>query len=75
MTTIDLRLEIGRLLDREQDVSVLEAIRDLLRKTTLDPVLREKLTARALKAEEDIKTGKGHSRQDLEHDTDHLTKG
>ncbi len=74
MTTLDLRAEISKLLEQERDMSILEAIRNLLRKTTLDPVLKEKLTSRALRAEEEIRAGQGHSRQDLERDTDHLTR-
>jgi hypothetical protein len=74
MTTLDLRIEIGKLLEREQDASILEAIRNLLRKTTLDQTLREKLTGRALQAEKEIKAGLGHTREELERDTDHLTR-
>lgn len=74
MTTLDLRIEIGKLLEREQDASILEAIRNLLRKTTLDPVLREKLTIRALQAEKEVEAGLGHTREELERDTDHLAQ-
>jgi hypothetical protein len=74
MSTLDLRTEISRLLEQERDISILEAIRALLRKTTLDPILKDKLTARALQAESEIKSGQGHSREELEGDTDDLAR-
>jgi hypothetical protein len=54
------------LIDNENDLRVLEAIRTLLVKTGLDPVIKEKLTSRALKAEEDIKAGRVYTREEIE---------
>tara|TARA_R110001599_G_scaffold221395_7_gene420034 strand:+ start:318 stop:461 length:144 start_codon:yes stop_codon:yes gene_type:complete len=42
----------------------------LLVKSSLDPNLREKLTSRALKAEEDIKAGKVYTREEFEKKLD-----
>jgi hypothetical protein len=39
------------------DIGVLEAIRTFLQKNSLNPELREKLLARALKSERDIAEG------------------
>lgn len=74
MTALDLRAEIGKLLEQERDTSILQAIWTLLRKTSLDPTVRAKLTSRALQAEEEIKAGLGHTREELEGDTDHLVR-
>ncbi|MEM8568039.1 MAG: hypothetical protein AAGF85_16375 [Bacteroidota bacterium] len=38
----------------------------MLQKSSLDPVRKEKLTSRALKANEDIKAGKVYSREAAE---------
>ena len=45
------------MIEQEKAMSVLEAIRTILQKTNLNPVLKEKLTARALKSEKDITEG------------------
>ena len=42
----------------------------LLLKSSLDPILKEKLTSRALKAEEDIKAGRVYTREELEKKLD-----
>ena len=42
----------------------------MLVKSSLDPNLREKLTSRALKAEEDIKAGKVYTREEFEKKLD-----
>jgi hypothetical protein len=54
---IDIKLELKQLIERESDASILQAIRTLLTKTSLDGVLKEKLTKRALQSEEDIAVG------------------
>ncbi|WP_373520657.1 hypothetical protein [Aquiflexum sp.] len=66
METTDIKQELRTLIDNENDLRVLEAIRTLLVKTGLDPVLKEKLTSRALKAEEDIKAGRVFTREEIE---------
>jgi hypothetical protein len=54
---IDIKSELKQLIERESDASILQAIRTLLTKTSLDSVLKEKLTKRALQSEEDIAVG------------------
>ncbi len=66
MKTADIKTELRELIDKESDNSILEAIRTLLIKSRLNPVLKEKLTSRALKAEEDIKAGRVMNRKELE---------
>jgi hypothetical protein len=53
-----LKTQLHKLIDEEQDVALLKAIKTLLSKNALNPELKEKLTQRALKAEDDIKNGK-----------------
>ena len=53
----ELKTELQKMIEQENDVNILKALRTILEKTTLDPVLKEKLTSRALKSEEDIKAG------------------
>ena len=45
------------MIEHETDMTVLQAIRTILQKTSLNPVLKEKLTVRALRSEEEIKGG------------------
>jgi len=65
-TTADIKTELQTLIENETDSSILEAIRTLLRKSRLDPILKQKLTSRALKSEEDIKAGRVMDRKGLE---------
>ena len=65
MNAIEIKTELQRMIEQEKDMSVLEAIRTLLQKTSLDPVLREKLTLRALKSEEDIAAGNLLSKDEI----------
>jgi len=58
MSTIELRTELQRMIEQETDVNVLNAILTLLQKTSLNPILKEKLTIRALKSEEDIQANR-----------------
>ena len=46
-----------QLIERESDASILHATRTLLTKTSVDSVLKQKLTKRALQSEEDIAAG------------------
>ena len=57
MASADIRLELKQLIEQEQDVSVLQAIKTLLSKQYLDSSLKSKLSSRALKAEKNIKDG------------------
>jgi len=58
MTAIEIKSELQKMIENETDLRLLEAIRTLLQKTSLNPVLKEKLTERALKSEEDIEEGR-----------------
>ena len=66
MEGVNIKLELRTLIDQETDLNVLEAIKTLLQKAGLDSNLREKLTSRALKAEQDIVEGRVMNRQELE---------
>ena len=70
MKTIDIKQELRELIEKEQDLHILEAIKTLLVKSSLDPVLKEKLTSRALKAEEDIQAGRVFTRKEFEKKLD-----
>ncbi len=74
MSTIAIKIELKELIEQERDLSILKAIKALLKKTTLDTVLREKLTRRAIKSEEDIKSGRVLSRAEVIRKTDKLIK-
>ncbi len=56
-----LKLELVEMIERETNIQVLEALHILLSNSTSQPVLKEKLSSRALKAEEDIKRGRYYS--------------
>ena len=66
MQAIDIKTELRTLIENETDNSILEAIKTLLQKSSLNPVLKEKLTSRALKSEKDIAAGRVMSREELE---------
>ncbi len=66
MGKADIKAELQVLIQNETDDSILEAIRTLLKKSSLDPILKQKLTSRALRAEEDIASGRVMDRQELE---------
>jgi hypothetical protein len=58
MEAVKIKEELHAMINQESDVKILEAILAILQKTTLDPILRQKLTNRALKSEESISQGK-----------------
>lgn len=66
MNTTDLRIELKNLIDHERDPQILKAVKVLLKKSALDPKLKDKLTSRAIKSEENIKEGKTFERNDFE---------
>lgn len=70
MNTRDIKQELRRLIEEEKDLHILEAIKTLLVKSSLDPILKEKLTLRALKAEEDIQAGRVYTRKEFEKKLD-----
>lgn len=61
-----MRLELKSLIDNETDPQILKAVRTLLQKSALDPLLKEKLTSRAKQSEENIKKGNTFQREDFE---------
>ncbi len=66
MKATNIKQELRLLIDQEKDLNILEAIRTLLQKSSLDPVLKEKLTSRALQSEKDIKKGNVYTREEFE---------
>lgn len=66
MNTGDIKSELRQLIEQETDHNVLEAIRTLLVKSTLDPLLKQKLSSRAAKSERDIENGNVFSRNEAE---------
>ncbi len=74
MSAIAIKTELKELIEKEMDLSILKAIKTLLKKTTLDTVLRDKLTNRAIRSEEDIKEGRVLSRAEIIRQTDKLIK-
>lgn len=58
MSTVELKTELQRMIQQETDINVLKAIRTILQKTSLNPVLKERLTSRALASEADIRAGR-----------------
>jgi hypothetical protein len=70
MGALDIKTELKELIENESDTNILEALKTLLIKSNLNSVTKEKLTSRALKAEEDIAQGRTMNRQELERDLD-----
>ena len=65
MNAIQIKTELQQMIEQESDVKVLEAIMTILQKTNLDPVLKHKLTNRALKSEEAIKAGRVFTKEEV----------
>lgn len=65
MSTMELKTELQRMIEQETDTSVLKAILILLKKTSLNPILKDKLIGRALKSEEDIQAGRLFAKDDV----------
>jgi len=74
MDTGSIKLELRKMIDEQDDMSVLEAIYILLQKTSLNPVLKSKLTSRAKKSEEDIAENRTFSKEEIIEKTNHLFK-
>jgi hypothetical protein len=62
----DIKEEIYILVERQNDHHILEAIRTILKKTNLNTELKEKLTSRALKSEQDISKSRLMDRKKFE---------
>jgi len=65
MSAVEIKTELRQMIENETDISILEAIRTILLKTGLNPVLKEKLTMRALKSEDDIKQGRVFDKEEV----------
>lgn len=65
MRPSEIKTELWQLIEHETDMSVLQAIHTILLKTGLNPKLKEKLTVRALKSEEDIKANRVLSKEEV----------
>jgi len=64
-----IKTQLHKLIEDEQDLSLLKAIKTLLSKNALNPDLKEKLTQRALQSEDDIKNGKVFSLEQAKRKT------
>lgn len=71
METTTLKEELKQMIDQEDDLSILDAIKNLLN-PTIDPILQEKLTSRALKSLEDIRAGRVLTKEEVIQRTNHL---
>jgi hypothetical protein len=58
MSTLSLRTELSELIAKEKNASLLEVLKDILSGGSKNALLKAKLTARALKAEEDLAAGR-----------------
>ncbi len=65
MNTLAIKTEIKNIIDQVEDLDILEAVRTILQKSRLDPVLKDKLTQRAIRSEQDIEDERLLSRNDL----------
>lgn len=65
MGASEIKTELQLLIEHETDMSILEAIYTILLKTAVNPKLKEKLTIRALKSEEDIKANRVFSKEEV----------
>lgn len=65
MSATHIKTELRELIEQQEDLNLLKAIRTLLKKAGLDAELKEKLTARALKSEEDIEKGRLFTREEI----------
>ena len=77
MSTLEMKQELVMLIQVEENLSVLEAIHELLthKEEEVDPLLQEKMISRALKAEEDIKAGRVYSSEEFKSKVnEHIAK-
>ena len=65
MNVVEIKSELQKMIDEQEDMSVLQDIYTLLQKASINPELRTKLTNRAIKAEEDIVAGKVFTREEI----------
>lgn len=67
MMESNIKTELIALIDQETDFHVLEAVKVLLEKTSSNQNLKAKLSARALRSEQNIKDGELMDREELEN--------
>ncbi len=72
MKVVEIKKELQKLIEQENDPHILEAIRTLLSKSSLDPLLKKKLTSRALKSEKNIHEGNVMNRKEMDDKIDDL---
>ncbi len=65
MKAAEIKTELQQLIEQETDMSILQAIYTILLKTGLNAELREKLTSRALKSEDDIKANRLFDKEEV----------
>jgi len=65
MGAAEIKTQLQQMIEQETDMSVLQAIHTILVKTGLNPILKEKLTTRALRSEDDIKAGRTFSKEEV----------
>ena len=65
METTTFKEELKQRIDLEDNPVILNAIKDLLFPEENDPVYKEKLISRALKANEDIKAGRVYTEDEF----------
>ena len=74
MDTITIKSDLQKMINEQDDVNVLQAIYTLLQKTSLNPVLKTKLTNRAKQAEEDIVAGRIFTKDEIIQLTNRIGK-
>lgn len=74
MKTIEIKSQLRKMIDEQDDKNVLHAIYTLLQKTSLNPILKNKLSNRAKQAEIDIATGRVFNREEIIQRTNHIGK-
>ena len=73
MRVSELKTELLKMIEKENDIQILNALHTFLEKTRINPVLKKKLSSRALKAEDDIAAGRLLSKEEMiKHTNDHL---
>ena len=65
MGAAEIKTQLQQMIERETDMDILQAIHTILLKTGLNPELKEKLTLRALKSEEDIKANRVFGKEEV----------
>ena len=74
MSELTIKTEIKDLIEQERDLTILNAIKALLKKTSLDTTLRDKLSERAIHSEDDIIQGRILTKAEIIKQTNKLIK-